>query len=344
MAYTATQLVNEAFYVSGIVARQFATVSGDQASVGLLKLNELLSDTDIMTEKIPYINTKFTFSAVPGQEEYFIPGLAKAETLTFFIQSIRYQMLVNPFDRYFGSGRAQNVLSLPFNWISVRTRGGSNIFLYFFPDVNYPMELTGLFSLQQVQPYQDLAAVLTTANLGTPIITGIIPNAGLIQPGQLVINGIDLAGTYNTPQALLAFINTGIIPNVTATITGTEFILYNNTTNSSIFITTSGVGNGANNFSFSNFSLLNGPHSYTYLPQGLDQYYISYLIYKLAERLCAAYDFSMPPMAAKILAQYEESIDSRSTPRDLTISKISTLSNNVSVNYAQVNIGKGWTP
>ena len=247
-------------------------------------------------------------------------------------------MLVNPFDRYFGAGRAENVLSLPFNWISVRCLGGSNIFLYFFPDINYPMELTGLFKLQKVQSYQDLTSILSQANLGTATVTA----AGTLGQGELVVNGVDLAGTYATPTALMLFINTGIIPNVTANIIGTEFYLYS-PSNTSINIITLGTAPFANNVTFANFSTLNGPNQLVALPQGLDDYYISYLEYKLAERLCAAYSFDMPPGPAKILAQYEESIDSRSVPRDLTISKISTLTNNQSVNYAQVNLGKGWT-
>ncbi len=236
MPYPANQLITEAFYTSGVASREFQTVSGDQIAAGLFLLNELLSDTQIMDGKIPYYNTNYTFNAVAGSpQNYFIPGLVKAETLTFYINSIRYQMLVNPFDKFFGSGRAENVFSLPFNWISVKTLGGSNIFLYFFPDQAYPMVLTGLFSLLNVTLFQDL--LLT-----------------------------------------------------------------------------------------------------------VDQFYINYLKYKLAERICANYSFALPAGVGDVLDEYESSIDNKSAPMDLTYSKISTLGNQTSINYAAVNLGKGWTP
>ncbi len=235
MPYPANQLITEAFYTSGVASREFQTVSGDQIEAGLNFLNELLSDTQIMQEKIPYYNTNYQFNAVAGQQSYFIPALVKAETLTFYIQSIRYQMLVNPFDKFFGSGRTENVLSLPFNWISVKALGGSNISLYFFPDTAYPMVLTGLFSLLNVTLFQDLSLTL-------------------------------------------------------------------------------------------------------------DQFYLNYLKYKLAERICANYSFLFPAGPAKILDEYEGAIDNKSAPMDLTYSKISTLGNQTSINYAQVNLGRGWTP
>lgn len=345
MSYTVTKLISEAFYTSGIVSRDFQTVSGAQEAVGLTKLNEILSDTQIEDEKIPYFNTAYNFNAVAGQEMYFIPNLVEAETLTFFIQTIRYQMDKTNKDKYFGQGRAQNVLSLPFTWNCERTVGGSNIFMYFLPVQPFPMQLTGLFKLQNVTLYQDLSTTLTIANLGQAVVNG----TGTFGVGQLVVNGVDLAGTYpklpNVPDgtSLMLFINmSGIIPGVTAGINGQEFFLQA-TRNTNINITTLGTEGTVNNVTFANFSTINGPQNANFMAQGLDQYYINYLQYALADRLCTAYNFIVPPGVEKQLLKYDQSISSRSAPMDLTLQKISTLDNAGSINYAQVNLGRGWT-
>jgi hypothetical protein len=234
MPYPVTQLISESFYTAGIVARDFQTVTGSQSATGLLKLNEILSDTFIDQDMIPYFTSSYNFNFIAGQEMYFIPGMTELETLTFFITTIRYQMRKNPRDQYFGQGRADNVLSLPFNWHPERTLGGTNLFVYFFPDQNYPVTATGLFQLNSVTLNQDL--LLT-----------------------------------------------------------------------------------------------------------LDQFYINYLQYRLADRLCTVYSFETPPGVRKELLKYEQLISKRSSPLDLTMEKISTMTNKSSINYAQVNLGKGWT-
>lgn len=338
MAYPVTQLISEAFYTSGIVSRQFQTVAGDQEQTAFLKINEILTDTAIETDMIPYFNTAYNFNAVVGQEKYFIPNLDESETLTFFINTIRYQMRKNPRDQYFGQGRAQNVESLPFNWHSERTIGGSNVFIYFFPDTQYPMQLTGLFRLQSVSLFQDLNSPLATANLGATIVTG----TGNFAAGGLVVNNVDLAGTYSTATALVAYINTGVIPYVSASIATGQFIL-TSSSSGSIIVSTSGAEGNINNVTFANFSTVNGPLNQTFSAMVLDQFYINYLQYRLADRLCTSYNFTMPPGAAKQLLQYQQMISKRSSPIDMTINKISTLTSQDSINYAQVNLGKGWT-
>ena len=234
MPYPASMLVSEAFYTSGIVSRAFQTVAGDEQNTGLLALNEILTDSVVDTGKIPYYTTSYAFNAVAGQQEYFIPGMAELETLVFYIDTVRYQMRKNQRDYYFGSGRAENVESLPFNWHSELTLRGTNLFIYFFPDQNFPMTATGLFSLNTVTLFQDL---------------------------------------------LLTF----------------------------------------------------------------DQFYINYLQYATARRLCIKYNFAVPDMVEKMYLEYCQMITSRASPKDMSQTKLSTLTNVASINYAQVNLGKGWT-
>lgn len=339
MAFPVTLVISEAFYTSGIVSREFQTVAGDQEETGFLKLNEILTDSTIESDMIPYFNSSYTFNAIAGQEKYFIPNLTIPETLTFFINSIRYQMKWNTRDKYFGQGRANNVLSLPFDWHVERCFGGSNLFMYFFPDTNYPMTLTGLFSLQKVSLYQDLTSPNAYADLGVQTING----AGVLTAGQLVVNGIDLAGTYGTPLALTNYINTGVIPFVHAQLNVAGHFILTNLSGTSITVGTSGTSNVANNVNFSNFSVTNGPQVQTFLPMVLDQYYINYLIYRLADKLCSAYNFILPPGPAKELLKYQQMISKRSSPMDLSLQKVSTLTGQNSINYGQVNLGHGWT-
>jgi hypothetical protein len=159
MAYTVTHLITQAYYLSGIVARELQEATGKQLSDGLELLNALLAVKSIDGSKINYY-TKYNFNAVVGQEIYFIPNLIDLETFTFFLNSIRYSMVKEYRKVYLGSPRANNITSLPFNWHHERVLNGSNLYVYFFPDQQYPMEIYGKFSLTQVALNQDLLLIL----------------------------------------------------------------------------------------------------------------------------------------------------------------------------------------
>lgn len=342
MAYTVSQLIAEAFYTSGIVSRQFQTVAGDQEAVGLLKLNEILTDTLIEDDMIPYFNTGYNFNLIAGQEKYFIPNMTELETFTFFIDSVRYSAFKKSTDKYFGSARANNILSLPFSWNAERTTGGMNLFLYFFPQQNYPAQLTGWFTLQPVALNQDLLSPLTTVNLGFVTVYPIPGGPYVLSAGQLVVNGIDLAGIYASATALVNYINTGVVPQISASLPGGNLVLTNLFGNN-ITVSTLGTESALTGITFNNFSTLNGPLSITYNPQVFDQFYINYLQYRTADRLCTAYNFETPAQVKVQLLKYMEMISKRSSPRDLSISKISTMTVNNTINYSQINLGRGWT-
>ncbi len=232
MAYTVTKLITDAYYASGIVSREFETINGSQLQDGFNFLNDVLADKAIEKDMIPYY-TKYEFTAVIGQEQYFVPNLESLDTLVFFINNVRYQMA--PIDRigFFGSSRA-NINSLPFNWHMERTLGGANIYLYFFPDREYPLEAWGLFRLLEVTLNQDLSLTL-------------------------------------------------------------------------------------------------------------DRFYLNYLKFCLAERLCSEFNFVVPAGVDKQLKQYQMWIQAKSAPMDLSMQKVSTLNGQTTLNYGQINLGKGWT-
>lgn len=339
MGYSVINLITNSYYASGIVSRDFQVLSAPQINYGLQFLNDILADKTIEKDMIPYF-TKYEFFAVAGQEEYFIPNLEQLETLVFFINDIRYQMREIDRKIYFGASRANNIDSLPFNFHLERCLGGSNLFLYFFPQTNYPMEAWGTFRLGSVVLNQDLASNQGTANLGQCIFYPTLGPATLAI-GQLVVNNVDLAGTYANQTALVTYINSGAIPMVTAQIIDTQFYLqaYQGT---NITVATSGDANFTNTITFSNFSTQYGPLNQTFLPQGLDLFYINYLKYSLADRLCTEYNFTVPPGVAKQLLQYQVWISKRSAPLDMTQQKISTFSNGNTISYSQVNLALGW--
>lgn len=342
MTYQVAKLISEAFYTSGIVSREFQQVAGDQSETGFDKLNEILTDTTVEDDMIPYYTTAYDFNLVAGQEKYFIPKLTKLETFTFFINSVRYSTYFKSKDRYFGSARAQNINSLPFNWNAERTNGGMNLFLYFFPQLNYPAEITGWFTLDPVQTVdQDLMSPVTFANLGAYLFERLPPALPALTAGQLVINGFDLVGTYAQVSNLITAINTNI-PFVSASLQGPQLVLVSHA-GINITVTTVGSQQLPNAISFTNFSTMNGPLNQVFMPQVWDQFYINYLIYRLADRLCTAYNFKVPENVKKQLLQYKQMISDKSSPMDLNIMKVSTLSRQNAINYAQVNLGRGWT-
>jgi len=155
MAYTANQLITDAYYLANIVSRDFETPTGSNISDGLRFLNELITDKDIDSSLVPY-SSKYTFTATTGTSEFFIPDLIYAETFTFFINGTRYQTRNQQRQDFFGSFRQVNIESLPFNWHTERELDGARLFLYFIPSQDFPCEIWGQFRLQEVTLFQNL--------------------------------------------------------------------------------------------------------------------------------------------------------------------------------------------
>jgi hypothetical protein len=149
MAYTARKLIANSYYLSGIVARTLQSVSGEQLTDGLDLLNALLAVKAMHQTLIPYYR-EYSFNAVIGQEKYSIPKLIELETLTFNIGSVRYSMMAQSRNKYFGTGRVDNIQSLPFEWHCERSRDGSDLYIYFTPNVAYPMKIWGKFGFTAV--------------------------------------------------------------------------------------------------------------------------------------------------------------------------------------------------
>lgn len=163
MAYTAQTLITESWYLSGIVARNLQDVTGDQITEGLRLLNSLLNFMQIQTEYLPYYTYNQEVQCVAGQEKYFIPNLASIMTLSFNFQDVRYSMQPQTLTSYFGSTRVNNIQTLPFNWTFMRSVGGMDLYLYFIPDQNYPLNILGKFYLLDVTLNQDLALTVDTS-------------------------------------------------------------------------------------------------------------------------------------------------------------------------------------
>jgi hypothetical protein len=159
MALTTNELITNAFYASGVVSREFETVSGQQIGDGLQWLNEIIDEKVVDDGMIPYEST-YSFAAVPGQEIYSIPNLIAVDTLVFFLNSVRFSMDYNKRNNYFGSNRVNNIQTLPYQWYFERQKGGGNLYIYFTPDKAYPMELHGTFRLNEVTLFQDLSLTL----------------------------------------------------------------------------------------------------------------------------------------------------------------------------------------
>lgn len=341
MTYTATQLITSAFYASGVVSRDFESLEGRQAADGLIWLNEIISELIVNETMIPYEST-YQFDGVIGQEEYFIPDLIQIDTLTFTKDSVRYPMVADKRNQYFGSPRSQNINSLPFVYFAERVYGGTKIFMYFKPDETYQFDIHGIFRLKEVSATTDLTARQTQANLGIATVAG----TGAFSAGELVVNDVDLAGTYATPTALVNYINTGVVEGVTASLSGLEFILtsVSNPFPKTIYIDSNGTMGTTNNVNFANFSTIDGENHQSWRVCALERYYIAYLKYKLANKICAEYNFSVPPGVIEQLNYHENLIDKRSRKVDLRNTKLSTLDDGRgSINYADVNIGRGWT-
>lgn len=234
MTYPVSELISNAYYVSGIVAREFQTVTGGQEATGLDILNEILGDKRAEDDMLPYYD-RYTFNTVAGQETYFIENLIDVDSLTFALDTVRYSMDKKDRIEYFATARANNIQSLPVMYHVERQKGGANVYLYFLPNQVYQMELWGQFGLEAIESLQ-----------------------------------LDLLTVF-------------------------------------------------------------------------DRFYINYLKYMLAKMLCVNFNYDVPPFVAEKVDYYEGIIASQSNQMDLKMQKVSTFGQANFLNYAQANIGKGWT-
>lgn len=337
MSYTTTQLINGAYYAAGIVSRDFETVSGGQLSDGLGWLNDILGDKTVENGMVPY-ETEYAFDMNIGQEVYYIPNLIMIDTLTFTLNTVRYSMQYQGRNAYFGSNRVNNINSLPFQWFFERKFGGGNLHMYFAPDRAYPVVVHGAFRLPEVNAAQDLTTSIARVDLGTVSVSG----AGTLNAGEFVVNGIDLAGTYATATALTNYINTGVIPNTTALLYNNVLTLTNTAEGGTITLVTDGTASTSNSVSFYNFKTTAQQKSETFYPIRLDRFYITYLRYALAMRICTEFNRPVPQAVAQEYNKYCSWIDKQSNILDLTTEKISTLQDGGGLNYAMINLGRGF--
>lgn len=156
MAYTALQLITRAYYLSQVVSRELQVVGPDQITDGLYLLNAILDFKGSDLREIPYYQ-EYVFSAVQGQEKYFIPNLLTVDTLTFNIGPVRYAMNEETRSSYFAQYRIDNVQSLPFQYRIERELDGVNLYMYFVPADAYVMKLWGKFALTEVALNTDMA-------------------------------------------------------------------------------------------------------------------------------------------------------------------------------------------
>jgi hypothetical protein len=155
MAYSVLEAITESFYLSGIVSRSLQVVSGDQLSAGITYLNQILSFKSVNNDLLPWFKT-YDFVLQSGESKTFIPGLVYAESFTFFLNSVRYSTSKATREEFFATGRAENINSLPLQWYSELTLNGSNLYVYFVPQQDFPAQIVGKFALQSVDIYDDL--------------------------------------------------------------------------------------------------------------------------------------------------------------------------------------------
>lgn len=155
MAYTALELINRAYFLSGVVSYRFQEVSGPQAKEGLYLLNSILQSATPNSRLIPYWD-RHAFVLSYGVERYFIENLAENETFTFNIGPIRYPVMPSTRDAYFGTARVDNITSIPSIYLTEKTLGGMYIYVYPLPAQNYPAQITGKFALTNVTLTSDL--------------------------------------------------------------------------------------------------------------------------------------------------------------------------------------------
>lgn len=327
MAYTAQTLVTRSWFLSGIVARNLQTVTGDQINDGLMLLNALLDFKQIETDLIPYW-TYVQMPLVGGQEYYYLPNVAEVESATFNIGVVRYPMQSTQRRTYFGTSRVDNIQTLPFNWNFNRGEGGGTISFYFLPQANYPLKMMVKLFLNEVTLQQDLTNIF--ASLAVGFVSNIVVTNG--GTGYTSIPTVTITGGGGTGATAFATIANGSISGIFLVNAGSGY-------SSAPTVTISG-GGGSGAVAHANTT------SYTFLQTnnaGFDASYIEYLRYALAEYMCSEYGIEFNPQSAAILRKYERKLMFMSPP-DLSRVGTSILTDQPGLNWGDVNIGRGFRP
>lgn len=146
----AGQLINYAWYLSGIVARDLDDVQGSQGRDGLFWMNQIISEMSVTGRHIPFYQ-HVSINMVAGQEKYVFDKLVSLDVATFNIQSVRYAMTPMDRDRYWGQPRIDNVDALPFSYYFERENDSGAVYVYWKPQSStYVLNITGLFGLDDV--------------------------------------------------------------------------------------------------------------------------------------------------------------------------------------------------
>jgi hypothetical protein len=165
--------------------------------------------------------------------------------------------------------------------------------------------------------------VYTVTNIGSGVINWVLTRAADYNKSLLIGSG-DLVSVLNgTVNAGLTFVQNGIVSDI-----GVSSINFDS----------------FNAITFSNFSTIQQSFYNVFNPIGFDNFYITYLRYALADRICAEYNYVTPENVVKQLSKYEGLIDKKSKVLDLRMQKLSTLNDRGSLSYAFINLGKGWRP
>lgn len=330
MSYTAQALITRSWYLSGIVARNLQVVTGDQITDGLMMLNALLDFKQIETDLIPYW-TYIEMPLIGGQEFYFLPNVAEIESATFNIGVVRYPMVPTARRAYFGSGRVDNIQTLPFNWNYNRGEGGGTLGLYFLPEANYPLKLMVKFFLNDVSLATDLTNVYSTLSAGfVSNINVTSQGSGYTAIPPVTLSLPSTAG--GTPATAYATISNGNIIAINIINSGSGY------TQAPIVTITGGNGSGAvASASLTNFNFLQSNNA------GYDTSYIEYLRYALAQYMCSEYGILFNPESEKILTKMQRKLMYMSPP-DLHLDKTSILTQGTGLNWGDINIGLGWRP
>ena len=323
MSYTAQTLITRSWYLSGIIARNLQAPTGDQITDGLMLLNALLDFKQVETDLIPYW-TYIEMSLTGGQEYYYLPNIADVELATFNIDVVRYPMDSVNRRNYFGSGRVDNIQTLPFGWNYNRGQGGGTLSLYFLPQANYPLKMMAKFFLSDVSLNTDLTNV---SALSSGFVSSIaVTNGG---SGYSAIPTVTITGT-GTGATAYASVSNGAITAINIVNAGWGYT-------TAPTVTISGNGSAIATAQVTNYNFLQTANA------GYDTSYIEYLRYALANYMCSEYGIEFNPESARILNSMKRTLMYVSPP-DLSMIKTSILTESTGINFGDVNLGRGWRP
>jgi len=149
-------LIQQSYRFGQILAEEGEDASSTQLSQGLILFNQILNKISIDGFEIPLI-TEETTNLISGQEDLDLPGWIKLLKVQYLQGTVKLPIELLDFNSYLSQSVITQSSGIPTIGYQKRTQTGITLKVFFKPNSDYPLYLTGYKTLINATLETDLA-------------------------------------------------------------------------------------------------------------------------------------------------------------------------------------------